>query len=114
MNVRHKAIRSCALIGRTQTHIAGRSDPFAELVRQVAGDPDNAYNLDPYLSVLEDAPRPCAVCGSLFNAGRDYYGGPAVGWPRRYCSPRCAERAAYRRRRELLASRVGQRWGSAA
>jgi hypothetical protein len=77
-----------------------RSDPFAELLRAVAADPDNAYNLDPYVWVLEEGPlEPCEHCGAFFDSASDYAGGPATGKPRRYCSRACSEHAAYRRRR---------------
>jgi hypothetical protein len=76
-----------------------RSDPFARLVRQVAVDPDNAYNLVGYLWVLEEAPpEACERCGTLFLPSWDYDGGPARGQPRRYCSTRCADQASWWRR----------------
>ena len=89
-----------------------RNDPFARLVRQVAADPDNACNLDRFLWVLEEAPpEPCDACGTLFGPSFDYWGAPARGLPRRYCSRRCADHVAYRNHQQRLA---GRRWGSAA
>ena|SRR5436309_1081547 len=76
-----------------------RSDPFARLVRGVAGDPDNPQNLERYLWVLEEAaPEPCEHCGSLFVPSFDYWGAPARGQARRYCSEACAQRATTWRR----------------
>ncbi len=91
----------------------GRRDPFADLVRQVASDPDNPFNIDRYLWILEEPPpQACVTCGDLFDAWADYLGGPARGLPRRYCSPRCRDRAAWARRRHGVD--VDGRWGSAA
>jgi hypothetical protein len=76
-----------------------RSDPFARLVRQVHDDPDNAYSIERYLWVLEEAPpEPCDGCGRLFLPSFDYEGEPAKGRPRRYCSLRCRGRVYDRRR----------------
>ena len=84
-----------------------RSDPFAELVRTVAADPQNPYNIEGYLWVLEDdPPRPCACCGRLFDTGVGYRGELARGLPRRYCTLPCSRRAAWQRRTD--------RWGRAA
>ena len=84
-----------------------RRDPFAELVRQVAGDPDNPFNIERYLWVLEEAaPEPCGHCGVLFVPSFDYDGAPARGQARRYCTAACAQRATWGRRT--------LRWGSAA
>jgi hypothetical protein len=79
-------------------------DPFAELVRAVHSDPDNAYNLEKYLWVLEEAPPgECGCCGRLFDATVGHAGEPARGLPRRYCSPACSQRAAYLRHRDRVA-----------
>jgi hypothetical protein len=76
-----------------------RGDPFAELVRQVRGDPGNAYSIERYLWVLEEAPpEPCDQCGRLFLPSFNYDGDSARGRPRRYCSMRCAQRMFNRRR----------------
>jgi hypothetical protein len=76
-----------------------RRDPIAQLVRHLAADPDNAYNLDPYLWVLEEAaPEPCEHCGTLFLPSFDYRGAYARGQARRYCSEACAQRATTWRR----------------
>lgn len=99
---------------------APRSDPFAELVRQVAEDPANPFNIEAYLWVLEEAPpEPCEACGTLFVPSFDYDGAPAGGHPRRYCSRICAHRTRWarrdeRRRSRRLATRQPARWGSAA
>jgi len=45
-----------------------RRDPFAELVRQVAAEPDNAYSIDRYLWVLEEAQPVCGHCGAVLVA----------------------------------------------
>jgi hypothetical protein len=76
-----------------------RCDPFAQLVRQVHDDPANPHNIERYLWVLEESPpEPCGECGQLFLPSFDYAGDAAGGHPRRYCSRRCAWRAAERRR----------------
>jgi hypothetical protein len=83
----------------------GHADPFAELVRQVASDPDNAYNVEQHLWVLEeDPPGECASCGRLFDPAVGYHGELARGLPRKYCSPACSQRAAYRRHRQKVAA----------
>jgi hypothetical protein len=77
-----------------------RHDPFTELVRRVAADPLNPYNIERYLWVLEEPPlRACATCGAFFDPWFAYDGEPSHGPPRRYCSPRCRGRAAYERQR---------------
>ena len=93
-----------------------RRDPFAELVRRVAADPLNPYNIERYLWVLEEPPfADCEVCGRRFDPWFAYDGGPARGLSRRYCSRRCGDRAAYRRHQERIRlGVVGERWGSAA
>ena len=93
---------------------AGRGrDRFAELVARVAADPDNAYNIDRYLWVLDEpAARSCDHCGEPFWPGESYAGGPARGRPRRYCSPGCASRAGWER--HWARRTAGRRWGSAA
>ena len=78
-----------------------RHDAFADLVRSLAADPDNPYNLERYLWVLEEGPlEACGHCGALFDSAFDYAGGPATGKLRRSCSRACSEHAAYRRRRQ--------------
>lgn len=110
MYVRHEGIRACAKNGRIARE---RTDRFVELVREVHEDPDNAYNLDRYLWVLEQPPtRACAACGDLFDPWLDYAGGPARGLPRRHCSRACAQRAGWER--HWARRRAGERWGSAA
>lgn len=91
-----------------------RDDRFAALVRQVAEDPANAYNIERYLWVLEEPLRRCAACGELFDPCFAYNGEAAHGQPRRYCSPRCAWRAAEHRRRARMAAPKDARWGMAA
>lgn len=95
------------------SYMSRRDDRFADLVRQVAADPHDPFNLDGYLWTLEEpTPRWCDACGDLFDPWFAYDGGPARGLPRRYCSPQCAGRAAeLRRRRRLAALRT---WGRAA
>lgn len=105
-----EVISSRALFERPET----RDDPFAELVRQVHHDPANAYNIERYLWVLEEPLRRCAVCGELFDPCFAYNGEAAHGHPRRYCSLRCAWRAAERRRRARMTARREVRWGRAA
>jgi hypothetical protein len=116
--VRHEVIRTCPHDQRTQPaaaprgdpfallveHVATgqttRTDPFAELVREVAADLANPFHIERFLWVLEEPPvRTCGYCGALFNPWADYAGAPARGRPRRYCSPRCANRIAYYRQR---------------
>jgi len=81
-----------------------RRDPFAQLVRSLAADPDSPYNLEGYLWVLEEAaPEPCEHCGAFFVPTFDYWGAPGRGEARRYCSDRCRQRAA-RWRRSLRAA----------
>jgi hypothetical protein len=76
-----------------------RTDPFARLVREVASDPDSAFNIEEHLWVLEEpAPEVCSLCGDLFDPALNHHGGLASGTARRYCSSRCAGRAAYQRR----------------
>jgi hypothetical protein len=76
-------------------------DPFAALVAAVAADPDNAYNVDRYLWVLDEpGPRSCGWCATWFWPGESY------------CSPRCAARATEVRRR-CRQHGVGE-WGRAA
>jgi hypothetical protein len=76
-----------------------RSDPFAQLVREVASDPENAFNIEGHLWVLEEpAPEVCSQCGALFDPGLDHHGGLATGLPKKYCSLPCSYRAANRRR----------------
>ncbi len=76
-----------------------RTDPFARLVRQAHEDAGNAYNIERYLWVLEEAPpEPCDHCGRLYLPSFNYDGEPARGRPRRYCSVRCARRMFHRRR----------------
>jgi hypothetical protein len=93
-----------------------RPDPFGELVRRVAADPHNPYNVERYLWVLEEPPvADCAVCGRRFDPWFAYDGGAARGLPRRYCSKACANHAAYRRHQDRTHAPVGStRWGSAA
>jgi hypothetical protein len=82
-----------------------RHDPFADLIRSLATDADNAYNLEPYLWVLEEQPpRECGHCGRLFDPAIHYRGELAKGKPRLYCSPSCSNRAACRRRAERAAA----------
>jgi hypothetical protein len=77
-----------------------RRDRFAELVARVATDPDNPSNIERYLWVLDEpSARHCDHCRAGFDPWSAYDGGPARGLPRRYCAPRCAWRAAERRRR---------------
>ena len=101
--------------GRETRPAVPRDDHFAALVRQVSADPANPCNIDRYLWALEvPAPRGCDECGELFDPWFAYDGGPARGLPRRYCSLRCAGRAAeFRRRVRLAGVRVGE-WGRAA
>jgi hypothetical protein len=91
-------------------------DPFADLVRQVAADLLNPYNIERYLWVLEEPPvADCEACGRRFDPWFAYDGGPARGLPRRYCSTACANHAAYRRHQERIRVRVAStQWGSAA
>jgi hypothetical protein len=82
-----------------------RHDPFADLIRALVADPDNPYNLERYLWVLEEPPpRECGHCGRLFDSTIDYRGELAKGKPRLYCSPSCSNRAAWRRRTERAAA----------
>jgi len=92
-----------------------RHDYFSQLVAAVAADPANAYNIERYLWVLDGPPlRWCDRCAELFDLWFAYDGGPARGLPRRYCSPRCAARAAEDRRRLRLVELRTQHWGRAA
>jgi hypothetical protein len=76
-----------------------RTDPFAQLVRQVHEDPANAYSVERYLWVLEEAPpEPCDHCGGLYLPSFNYDGDAARGRPRRYCTQLCARRAFDQRR----------------
>lgn len=111
MYARSKFIRAGASGNRTGSCPSGRSDPFSELVRQVAHDPSNPYNLDRYLWVLEEpAPRACFACGELFDPCYSYDGAVARGLPRQHCSRTCAGRLRGARHR----ARATQQWGSAA
>ncbi len=113
MYVRHEAIKVCPSDGRSPVPL--RTDPFAQLVREVAADLANPFNIERFLWVLEEPPaRPCRCCGALFNPWADYAGAPARGVPRRYCSPPCARRAAHARRHARTTTSAHQQWGSAA
>lgn len=80
-----------------------RNDPFSRLVATVAADTDNPFNIERYLWVLEEpAPRQCECCGTLFDPWGGYDGVTPHGPARRYCSRRCATRAAYERHRARL------------
>jgi hypothetical protein len=80
-----------------------RDDPFSRLVAAVAADPDNPFNIERYLWVLEEpAQRCCATCGVWFDPWFGYDGEAPHGPVRRYCSRRCAARAAYERHRARM------------
>lgn len=83
----------------------GHSDPFADLVRALAADPDNPYNVERYEWVLEeDPPQECGHCGGLFDPNIDHRGEVAKGLPRLYCSLACSHKAAWQRRTERWAA----------
>jgi rubredoxin len=96
--------RPCTPRAKTTTPAPShRDDPFARLVAQVAADPDNPFNIEKYLWVLEEPPpRQCPICGDWFDPWFDYVGEAPHGPARRYCSRRCAGRAAYERHRGRL------------
>lgn len=78
------------MIAPTHQHLErlGRDDPFAELVLAVASDPDNPYNVERYLWVLEEPAMQVCRCGQSFDPE-----GGLGGRYRRYCSDRCQQRA---------------------
>jgi len=105
-----RVVTACGITARTH-----RDDRFADLVRQVAADPANPFNIDRYRWVLDGpAPRRCELCGELVDAWVDYDGGPAQGLGRRYCSRRCAGRARYLRHRGRVVAARAAGWGRAA
>ncbi len=104
--------RSSPLAHTIRTEAQPGLDRFAGLVALVVTNPENAYNMDRYLWVLDEpGPRPCCSCGGWLWPGEAYNGGAARGVPRRYCSPRCPGRVAEVRCRQH--GRAGE-WGWAA
>lgn len=73
-------------------------DPFATLVSAVAAMPDNAYNTDRYLWVLDARDKPCPICSKAFNPSDTHNGCGHSRRPRLYCSPKCATVAYWQRR----------------
>lgn len=100
-NNHQQVIKSRSLAARETRHTCPvrRDDPFSRLVAAAAADPDNPFNIERYMWVLEEPPvRPCGWCGVVFDPWSGYGGEAARGCPRRYCSRACRDRAAWTRR----------------
>jgi hypothetical protein len=112
--VRHEAIKVRPSDRRGGGGVV-RTDPFAELVRQVAADLANPFNIERFLWVLEEPPpRECPWCGTLFAPALAHDGTLTASRHRQYCSTRCVTRAAWSRRRARLQAQTLHQWGSAA